>query len=377
MGNQVPQKYSHFIESNTDSWEVQSSIIESLGNYSQRNVEVFLPNEYYGLDLIVKKFIGLDQKASLKFGIPHGVELGDAKFANVYGYRINLSTLTYNNPIGLRNIVNHNVPGRRIPAEHPFLILIEMMRSLGMINNKKIRNATLFFPAHRNAVFDFINKDYDKEICMKLDSLRSMKGEVEISLPFIDIEMKRHLTYENFGFNVVSSGHIFDPKFLSRFINLTTSYNRIASAEVGSHLIYSAAVGCSTEFWNLGMPLVQQIDAAEHISDPYEIDPTTKALFQSGKRIDHIQASQLLGWTSAPISQSYWLWLQKSSVKRDRYSFIELEGNTKKFTIPQALRRLLKRTLKGVIRTAKVVKVCITNSRSNGRRQFRIENDIS
>ena len=350
MDIQVPPEYAHFIESNTDSWEAQSSIIESLGNFSLRNVEVFLPNEYYGLDLIVKKFIGLSGETSLKFGIPHGVEIGDAKFANVYGYKTNLSTLTYNNSIGLRNIVNHNVPGRRVPAEHPFLILIEMMSSLGMLSNKKIRNATLFFPAHQSVGFDFINKDYDKEICMKLDSLRSTEGEVEISLPFLDIELERHLTYEKFGFKVVSSGHYKDSRFLSRFINLTTSYKRVVSAEAGSHLIYSAAVGCSTEFWNLGMPLIQQIDSDRHISEPYEIDPIIKELFQPGKRIDHIQASQLLGFTNTPISQSYWLWLQKSSVRRDRYSLIELEGNARKIAIPQALRRPLVTSLKRVAR---------------------------
>lgn len=349
MDNQVPQEYSHFIESNTDSWNAQSTIIESLGHFSLRNVEVFLPNEYYGLDLIVKKFIGLDQKTSLKFGIPHGVEIGDAKFANVYGYRTNLSTLTYNNPIGLRNIVNQNVPGRRIPAEHPFLILTGMMRSFGMLNDKKIKDATLFFPAHQSVGFDFINKNYDIEICMKLDSLRAIEGEVEISLPFLDIELGRHLTYEKFGFNVVSSGHYKDSKFLSRFINLTTSYKRVASAEAGSHLIYGAALGCRTEFWHLGMPLIQQIDSSRHKNNPYEIDPTIKALFQPGKQIDYVQASQLLGGSGAPISQSYWLWLQKSSVRRDRYSFVELEGNKKKIAIPQALRRPLVTNLKRVV----------------------------
>ncbi len=58
-----------------------------------RKVEVFYPDEYYGLDLIVKNLLTLDPKESLKFGIPHGVEVADSGIRNVFGFKTNVSTL--------------------------------------------------------------------------------------------------------------------------------------------------------------------------------------------------------------------------------------------------------------------------------------------
>jgi len=342
----VPKNYRHFIESNDETWDAQKSIVDSLEKFHPRKIELFLPNEYYGLDLIVKKFIDQDQKAPLKFGLPHGVELGDATFGNVYGFRTNLSTLTYNNAIGLRNIIFHKVRGRRILAEHPFLILIDMMTSLGLLANKKKRNATLFFPAHRDSTHDFINKNYDEEICMRLVLLRPKEGEIDISLPLLDIELGRHQIYEDFGFNVVTSGHRNDGKFLSRFANLVTSYSQIASTEIGSHMIYTAALGCAPVFWDFGMPSVQQADTDQSIADPYLIDPTMNLLFQPGKRLDISHSRSLLGSNGSPIRRDFWHYLQESSIRRDRYSFIELEGNTKKLTLPQSIRRPIVKIIK-------------------------------
>ena len=347
MNMPIPKEFAHFIESNEDTWSFQGSIEKHLGTFPPRGREIFLPNEYYGLDLIVKKFLGIAPATPLKFGIPHGVEIGDAKFGNVYGYRINLGTITYNNTIGYNNIVKHKVSGRRIYIEHPFLLLLEMMQSLNLLSQKAHREATLFFPAHRDKTHNFVNKNYDEDICSKLMSRREKEGEIEVSLPLLDFEIGRHKKYESYGFKVVSSGHRNDPKFLSRFINLVTSYKQIASAEVGSHLVYSAATGTKTIFWNLGLPLVQLADDKKSLTEPYELDSSVRELLNEGQIIDKEIAMKLLGWRGTPPTRISWQKLYRSSAISDFIGFVEQKGEKKVFSAPRVFQRYLARLIRG------------------------------
>jgi hypothetical protein len=349
MNMPIPKAFAHFIESNEDTWSLQESAENNLGSFPPRGREIFLPNEYYGLDLIVKKFIGIDPATPLKFGLPHGVEIGDAKFGNVYGYRINLGTITYNNEIGYQNIVKYKVPGRRIYIEHPFLLLLEMMHSLNLLSQKAQREATLFFPAHRDKTHNFVNKKYDEDLCSKLMSRREKEGEIEISLPLLDFEIGRHKKYESCGFKVVSSGHRNDPKFLSRFINLVTSYKQVASAEVGSHLVYSAATGAKTIFWDVGLPLVQPVDDKKSLTAPYEIDSSVRELLGEGQIIDKEMALKLLGWRGTPPAQISWQKLYKSSAIFDFSGFAEQKGENKTLCVPRVFQRFVARIIKGKI----------------------------
>ena len=341
----IPAEYVHFIESYPTTWEKQKSLNELGFSLSPRSNEVFFPNEYYGLDLIVKAFLELGQERSLKFGVPHGVELGDDRVGNVYGLGTVLSTLTYNNPIGLKNLITNRVPGWKIPAEHPILLLRNLMEDLQLLHHNPIKNATLFFPAHLQEGVNFEDKLYDKYICSKLSLLRTVKHDIEISLPGVDIQLNRHLVYEAAGFNVVSSGHIFDPYFLSRFTNLVTSYKEVATAEAGSHLFYTAALGCRTIFWDLGLPMVQLLAGERRNDSPFEIDSAAKTLFRDKQEINRATAENYLGGTGKSISKSYWRDIHRASIIRDYWAIFEPIGEGFKLAIPRLLRRQLVSTL--------------------------------
>ena len=348
----IPKQYRHFIENNSTTWEKQECLYDLGQMLAPRGNEVFTSNEYYGLDLIVKAFINLDSSSSLKFGVPHGVELGDDGLGNVYGLGTNISTLTYNNPIGLRNMLVNRVPGWKVPSEHPFLILMDQMNELNLLQNKLIRKVTLFFPAHLQVDVNFMNNNYDQHVCSKLVAMRKNSTDIEISLPGIDIFLNRHLAYENAGFKVVSSGNIFDPYFLSRFINLVSSYDQVATSEIGSHAFYTAALGVRTLFWDLGLPKIQPLTSQRRVENNYSVEANVEMLFQHNQFLPKNIAEEYLGGTRRPISRNYWNQLHEVSIKRDRYSFLEPVGDRKRFTIPRVLRRSLVKYIKRSIPAA-------------------------
>jgi hypothetical protein len=342
----VPSRYKHFLEDRTDTDQGQKDISALAEPRIARGVEIFTGNEYYGIDLIVKAFIEVAPTASLKFAIPHALDLPDDGFMNMYGKGTELSTLMYHNRFGLENILNHNVPGFRVKAEHPILLLKELMADLGLIGSNVRSSRTLFFPAHLQEGLRFAQDNYDEVICSKLSSFRTPKNIIDISLPAYDIHIGRHLKYVNEGFTVVSSGHIFDPYFLSRFVNLVTSYSTIATSDLGSHIFYSAALGIKSVFWDFGQPLIQEVVRANSEKQyQHKLDSELKSLFQNDKPIPKNVAEQLLGGSQRNISKSYWQMVHVTSKYRDKYSFMEPKGAGYSFMGPRILRRYLKRQI--------------------------------
>ena len=338
----IPSPFRSFIEDSENSWDRQQDL-ESLGeSIMPRGSEVFYPNEYYGLDLIVKGFLDLDFECSLKLALPHGVEIGDDGIGNVFGFATNLSTLTYNNEIGLNNIVIHGVPGWRVHAEHPILLLRDIYLNHNLFLGKQSSSAILFFPAHRSRAYNFTISDYDDLICRKLLDLEKVEGKIEISLTGIDISLGRHQIYQSAGFRVVSSGDIQDPYFLSRFFNLTTQYKKVCSAEIGSHLFYSAALGCRTEFWDLGLPFVQQADTERSRESTYEINDKVKRLFFDKAILHKDIAEVYLGWRNVRPSKDRWTYIHNISRFLDSLGFAEPVGMLIKFSAPRRVKRFFR-----------------------------------
>ena len=349
MRMEIPESLSHFLESNSETWEKQESF-SKLNTFSKpRGIEIFYPNEYYGLDLIVKAFIGIDPEISLVIGIPHGMELGDDGVGNNFGNGTNLSSYIYYNQIGLKNMEARSIKGWKIPAEHPLLLLISILKNLDLLKKKPLKNATLFFPAHRDEAFDFVNKDYDYEVCRALSAGFSKSKQIDVSLQISDISLGRHLIYQKHGFRVVSSGHRFDPRFLSRFVNLVTSYEQVASSEIGSHLFYTAAIGSSTVFWDIGLDRLQVPDTQRRKENPFTLDSSIDSLFQAGHYFNQQTAEKWLGGGEKPVSKAYWSEIHHDAIKHDRFGLLQPVGQTKKLVIPGVLRRPLVKINKKIL----------------------------
>lgn len=342
MGTQQVS-FRHFIEPFEITWEKQQDISYFKKPYNPRQIEIFTPSEYYGFDLIVKGFLGLNPNLSLKFGLSHSVDIGDGTYSNQFGFRTQLSTHVYYNNIGLRNIINHKVPGWAIHAAHPIVILNKMMLETGLQSFEKFTETTLFFPAHRDKTHNFVNKQYDEDICLALEKQREIVGDIHISMQSDDILLGRNEIYESRGFRVVSSGHRHDPYFLSRFVNLVSRYNQVATSEIGSHIFYTTHLGAPSVFWDMGLPVVQLIDTPRALKDPFTLDSSVINLFHNDKTLSIDIAKEFLGVSERNISADHWRYIHEKSINRDRYAILVPVSGKWKLSLPSAVRRYLKR----------------------------------
>ncbi len=347
MSHSLKKSYQEtFLESKRQTWELQKDLVTLAKSGRMRKVEVFYPNEYYGLDLIVKNFLNLNPKESLKFAIPHGVELNDSGLRNVFGFNTNVSTLTYNNDIGLSNMLVHKVPGWKIKTEHPFLILKQILFERGLLDNNPTFGGVLFFPPHLAPSQNFIDDQFDAKIIQNLIENRFNRTTITVSLPSADILRGRYLLYEKYGFKVVSAGSIFDARFLNRFINLVMGYDQILTSAVGSHMVFARALKKEIRFHQIGPDLSPQTFDKNGIVPKVVFDSYVEKFISKLEDPDsYYQALNLLGSTGELSSQELWKSIYTKSKFNDYFGFFEPCPERKKMRIPRAYSRLARKII--------------------------------
>jgi hypothetical protein len=232
-------------------------------NHVPRNSEIYLPNEYYGFDLIIKDHLKIDSEKKLYFALPHGVEVADYKNWNLFGKSERIGTLIFTNQLSKQNLIQNKTCGFRFHGTSPMLILFEKMRSLELLPSTLALRSALFFPTHGNPEWFLENKSYDQEVCNFLKKIYIDYEKIDVSLTASDIRQGRHKTYENNGFSVITAGDIYDPYFSSRFINNVHRYGFILTAEIGSHIFYCAAFGLRVLWCDLGLQPLQDFKNSE------------------------------------------------------------------------------------------------------------------
>jgi hypothetical protein len=235
---------SRFTESPEDSWEVQGHyddfVSVDLGKSSR---ERFYPNEYYGLDLIVKFLLDLDEETTLPFGLPHAVCFGYQPGWYVYGKREKVKTLVYYNDLDLKVMQRRNCKGWIAKCENLFMTLLKIMQfSIETESNAKYRNGLLHFPVHSNSVWRPKSDSYDRNTIAHLKSMLSDFEIVDVILPLDSIIAGRGILYQDAGFRVISAGSVLDPKFLCRWVNLVSTYQTMSTSHLGSHVFYGLAI---------------------------------------------------------------------------------------------------------------------------------------
>lgn len=201
-----------------------------------RTAEVFEPNAFYGNDLVLKRYAGLDPEVPLKVVVPHGIVF-DRSYVWEYERLAPLpAVLAYS---GERAHAYARATRKRpIRAAVPFAYL---PRLLGETPPGE-RAGTLFFPGHSShratAQSDFTG------MADALERLPAQYGPVTVCLYWRDYELGRHRPFQERGLRVVSAGHIYDPAFLFRLFHLCQCHRYAASNHVGSSLLYSVLAGC-------------------------------------------------------------------------------------------------------------------------------------
>ncbi|WP_142684859.1 hypothetical protein [Chitinophaga polysaccharea] len=192
-------------------------------------------NAFYGLDKVLKLYAGIDIDYPLKMIIPHGIVFSDK--VSDYEKYIKIPTIFNYSQHRLPAYLKA-VPKKVIKGNSPFLYVCEMLKDLPTSK----RSGTLFFLSHSSHHIT-VKPDFS-DIITKLKKLGPEFQPVKICVYWKDYHHGYHIPFEKAGFEVVSAGHMYDPKFLFRLYHLCTSFEYTSSNTIGSNLFYSLAAHC-------------------------------------------------------------------------------------------------------------------------------------
>ncbi len=199
--------------------------------------EIFGPNAFYGIDFILKQYVGLHSDYALKAVIPHGVYYDGNYLWEAEKIALVPAVLCYS-PFR-RRVYATQTEKLVVPSASPFMYLQELMKG----QPRPERKGMIFFPAHST---HHITAQMDIEgLADKLLEFGREYEPVTVCIYWRDFHMGRHIPFEKRGMRIVSAGHMFDPHFLYRFYHLCSLHSYAASNEIGSNLFYSVRVGCS------------------------------------------------------------------------------------------------------------------------------------
>ncbi len=191
-------------------------------------------NDLYGIACSLKKYAGIKPGISIKASIEHGLYFGDFVWEmdvasslpcvlTFSQYRINyLSKKT----------------DKKLKAIGPYLYYVKGYLNGDQLKKRKTmlgRNLT-FFPAH-SSHFEPVDENYTR-LCKHLRQLSKDFDTITVCLYWKDYS-KYHEIFRKNGFNCVSAGHMFDPRFMSRLKTIIELSSATASNEVGTILGYS------------------------------------------------------------------------------------------------------------------------------------------
>jgi hypothetical protein len=197
--------------------------------------EIHAPNDFYGHATILKQYAKVQSDYQIKAAIEHGPFFGGFS----WDVDINAKLPAILVPAAYRYPILNKITNKVLFAIGPMLgyanhylqpeVLLKEKRRLG--------KNLLVFPAHSSHHVD-INYDVDG-YCQFLENLGKEFQSVQICMYWKDILRGIHKKYEQYGFECVTAGHIFDPLFLPKLKSIIELATVTTSNAFGTHIGYS------------------------------------------------------------------------------------------------------------------------------------------
>lgn len=201
--------------------------------------ELHPPNDFYGQATVLKRYAGQPGSVSLPLVFEHGVMLGDGVWAADVG--AGLPTILCPSPRRSALIEVRSPAITATPVGPPIAYAGPPGEALD-VGTAPADGPLLAFPAHSTHHID-VRYDVDAFVA----GVRELRGkawpEVVVCVYWRDVQRGTHRRYEAAGLRCVSAGHMFDSSFLDRLKHLLASASAVVTNEVGTHVLYAAALG--------------------------------------------------------------------------------------------------------------------------------------
>ena len=197
-------------------------------------------HDYYSLGIYIKEYAKFPKFLNLVAYTDHGPAIRESLLPIDLNNHYRVSLLQ--NTIRIKSFKKIGKPAYCTGS--PFV----HYRKKRNIQIKKDAKGTICFPFHSTK---FIKATFDIDKLLKqINDLPETFQPVTICLHHCDVEDGKHLEYIKKGFKVVSAGHKFDKKFVTRFYEILSSHKYATSNGYGSHAPYSIEMGLPFFFFD-------------------------------------------------------------------------------------------------------------------------------
>jgi hypothetical protein len=207
-----------------------------------RTNELFFFNDFYGLNYILKKYMGLPQEYKFKCVLQHGVSFYDIAAGGEFEQNLPAIITTSKYSSGMYS----KYTNAKLYSMGTAIQYAESYYEGKKIKEEKERlgKNLLFFPVHSASSFVL-----DMNANAMIDRLLEIKKEyhfdsVTICWSWMEILMKKERPFmnEKYGFKNVTAGYLLDPMFFPRLKTIILLSDLATTNFIGSCLFYSIAL---------------------------------------------------------------------------------------------------------------------------------------
>lgn len=193
--------------------------------------ELHMSNDFYGHATILKDYVGISRRRSLKVAVEHGMDLSqwvwDGDLASPFGLFLCASQ------------ARASAFEARASADKRALAIGPLIRYLPPEEEPQRAGPqrVLVIPTHSS---HHVEASYDvAEFLSRGLEPYAGRYEVQVCLYWKDVLRGAADEYRGQGLNCVTAGHIYDPKFLARFRRILRGASAVVTNSIGTHLFYA------------------------------------------------------------------------------------------------------------------------------------------
>jgi hypothetical protein len=190
-------------------------------------------SDIYFIKQTLTKYANLPDDYEIKAYVEHGVQLTDYIGG---GFRPDSKPSIVSSPF--RVSIIENVSNNGAYAVGPYIAYAKSALSKEKLKSEKVRlgRNLLVFPLHS---IRGLKSSYDiGTFCEKINEIAKDFDSVRICLFWKDITMGTAEIYENYGYEVVTAGHYYDPMFMPRLRSIIETSTLTMSNGRGTHIGY-------------------------------------------------------------------------------------------------------------------------------------------
>lgn len=241
----------------------------------EKTCEIFTPNDFYGHATLLKHFAGLPEGMPLPGVLPHGPSINhtiwqpelDSPVPNIFAISEEQKVCyekASSKPVYVIGSVAHYA---------------EKLMADELQERRERASGTVAFPAHstHHLTCEFDQTQFIKE----LQSLPECMGPVRVCLYWRDVQLKRHLKYQEAGFECLTAGHMFDPDFYFRLLKIFADSKYAITNKMGSSSLLAASLGLEVLHLHQSTRIRGTNEIFEGEAAPTVDQPSAVALFET------------------------------------------------------------------------------------------------